>query len=68
MYRGVRISPVSISKVFELILLQLCESFLISQPLQYGFKKATAAIMLFLLLLSQSDTSPIEGLECTVRS
>jgi len=41
MYRGVTISPV-ISKVFELILLQLYESFLISQPLQYGFKKGNS--------------------------
>ena len=36
MYRGITISPV-ISKVFELILLQVYESLFTSQPLQYGF-------------------------------
>ena len=38
MYRGITISPV-ISKVFESVLLQLHESYLISHSLQYGFKK-----------------------------
>jgi len=36
MYRGIAISPV-ISKVFELILLQVYESLFTSHPLQYGF-------------------------------
>ena len=36
MYRGITISPV-ISKVFELILLQVYESLFTSHPLQHGF-------------------------------
>jgi len=67
MYRGITISPV-ISKVFKLILLKLYESFLIVCHYSTVLRKAIAAIMLFLLLMSQSTTSPTEGLECTVRS
>jgi len=41
MYRGIAISPV-ISKVFQLISLQLYELFLITHSLQYGFKKGNS--------------------------
>ena len=51
MYRGITISPV-ISKVIELILLQLYEFFLIVCHYSTVLRKAIAAIMLFLLLLS----------------
>jgi len=39
-YRGITLTPV-ISKLFESILLNKCEEHLITDELQFGFKKAT---------------------------
>ena len=38
MYRGITLSPV-LSKLFEMVLLHLFEEFLVSDNLQFGFKK-----------------------------
>ena len=38
MYRGITLSPV-LSKLFEMVLLHLFEEFLVSDDLQFGFKK-----------------------------
>jgi len=38
MYRGITVAP-AISKLFESVLLQLYDSYLGSDPLQFGFKK-----------------------------
>ena len=48
-YRGISLIPV-VSKPFECVLLNLCDDILISDQLQFGFKKATCcanAIPLF---------------------
>ena len=41
MYRGITLTPV-ISKLFESVLLELCSDFLISDPLQFGFKRKSS--------------------------
>jgi len=38
MYRGIMLSPM-LSKLFEMVLLHLFQEFLVSDNLQFGFKK-----------------------------
>jgi len=42
MYRGITLTPV-ISKLFESVLLGLYSDFLISGPLQFGFKSKSSS-------------------------
>ena len=44
MYRGITFSPV-LSKLSEMVLLNLFEEFLVSDDLKFGFKSVAAAYM-----------------------
>ena len=51
-YRAITLLLV-ISKVFEMVLLAVCEPVLESDPLQFGFKHVTQGVMMQFFPLSQ---------------
>ena len=52
MYRGITLSPV-LSKLFEMVLLHPFEESLVSDDLQFGFKKNSSAHMHCSLIMNQ---------------
>ena len=48
-YRVITLIPV-VSKLFECVLLNLCDDILVSDQLQFGFKKATGCSNVFIYL------------------
>jgi len=59
-YRGITLTPV-ISKLFESILLNKCEEHLVTDELQFGFKKATGCPQAVFTLQSVVEYFNVRG-------
>lgn len=64
-YRGITLTPV-MSKLFELVLLNLFGDFLNSDDLQFGFKEENGCTMLFSHSQNMLNTSLKMAAKCTV--